>query len=126
MTIPEDLLYNTGHLWCRREQEDLYRIGVSHHAQSSLGEIAYVDLPDPGATIAQNLSFGTIESIKVVNELLSPLSGTVVEVNDDLREQPTLVNQSPYSDGWMLLVQVTDDAQLAILMSSNDYTVFIS
>ncbi|MBZ0072055.1 MAG: glycine cleavage system protein GcvH [Thiohalobacteraceae bacterium] len=125
MTIPEDLLYNTGHLWCRCEQEGLYRIGVSHHAQSSLGEIAYVELPDPGATIVQNESFGAIESIKVVNELMSPLSGTVVEINDNLRTTPTLVNETPYNDGWMLLVRVDDDTQLTILMNSGDYSAFI-
>lgn len=125
MTIPEDLLYNTGHLWCKREQEGLYRIGVSHHAQSSLGEITYVELQDPGATIVQNESFGAIESIKVVNELISPLSGTVVETNDNLRGTPTLVNEAPYNDGWMLLVRVDDDSQLTSLMSSEDYTAFI-
>lgn len=125
MSNPKDCLFNEGHLWCRCENENTAVIGISNHAQDSLGEIAYLELPGPGTTICQGESLGIIESIKVVNELIAPVSGTVVEINSTLDDDPTAVNQSPYGDGWMLIVKLDSIEQLNNLMSGEQYEEYI-
>lgn len=126
MKCPEQCLFNEGHLWCRREDESTVTIGVSDHAQSCLGEIAYIELPEPGSQISQNTSLGVIESIKVVNELLAPVSGTVIEINENLSDDPTVVNQDPYGEGWMLRVRIESADDLAELMNASRYAAFIN
>jgi glycine cleavage system H protein len=125
MTLTEDYLFNEGHMWCRILEDASYLIGISDHAQQSLGEIAYIELPDCGAAITQGEALGVIESVKVVNDLLAPISGTVIEVNETLPEQPTTVNTSPYGDGWMLRIRLEAPEQLHNLMNHDQYVAFI-
>ncbi len=123
---PKDCLFNEGHLWCRCESEDTVVIGVSHHAQNSLGEITYVELPDTGSVVTQDESLGIIESTKVVNELVAPVSGTVIERNDSLSDNPTAVNEDPYNEGWMLKIKIDSTDQLKKLMDKEQYAEFIA
>jgi glycine cleavage system H protein len=112
-------------MWCRPGDDDSYVVGVSDHAQASLGEIAYIELPAVGATITQGEALGVIESVKVVNDLLAPISGTVVDVNDSLADSPTTVTERPYEYGWMLRVKPGRTEELDELMDHAGYTAFI-
>ncbi len=125
MRSQEKFLFNSAHLWCYPEGENVYSIGVSEFAQQSLGEIMYVELPDPDSEIVKDDSFGTIESPKVVNELYSPLSGIVLERNEALTDVPGRVNEAPYEDGWMLRIRLTGDTDLHDLMDSERYLAFV-
>jgi len=125
MNTPEDCLYNEGHLWCRREDDENVLIGISDNAQTNLGEITFIELPDSGTTVTQGKSLGVIESIKVVNELLSPVSGTVTESNASLSDNPTVVNDTPYGDGWMLRIRIDSAEQLETLMDATKYLEYI-
>jgi len=126
MTIAEDRLYNKDHLWCLLEDNENVRVGISNNAQNSLGEIVFLDLPEVGAQVTQNEPLGIIESVKVVNELVSPVNGTVIETNDKLKDNPTLVNDSPYDDGWIVRIRIDSAEQLEVLMDASKYRDFIS
>ena len=126
MNTPEDCLYNEGHLWCLREDDTTVLIGISDNAQSNLGEITFIELPGNGTIVNQGKSLGVIESIKVVNELLSPVSGTVIDCNDSLTDDPTTVNNEPHGDGWMLRIRIDPEEQLGTLMDSAKYLEYIS
>ncbi len=119
-------LFNEAHLWCRCEGENTVVIGVSAYAQNSLGEIAYIELPDVGTSVTQGEALGVIESIKVVNELVSPVSGIVIEINDKLSGDPTAVNDAPYGDGWMLRIRLESEDQLKALMDVTKYQEYIA
>ncbi|HEC05674.1 MAG TPA: glycine cleavage system protein GcvH [Thiolapillus brandeum] len=121
MSNPEDCLFHQEHMWCRCEADNHLVIGVSHHAQTSLGEVVFVELPEPGSSIRQGEALGIIESVKVVNDLIAPADGTVVEVNEQLAETPTTVNDDPYGHGWMLRIKMESQEQLAELMNETDY-----
>ncbi len=125
MEIPVDLLYYKEHIWVRREGSDL-RIGLTEFAQSELGDIVFVDLPEVGDTIERDEPFGSVESVKTVSELYAPLNGTVVEINDSLTEKPELVNESPYQTAWMIVIEADDDDQLDELYSAEEYEAYIS
>jgi len=122
--IPEDLRYTASHEWVRVE-DDLATIGITDHAQSELGDIVYLELPKVGATVQSNGVFGTIESVKTVSDLTSPVSGEVVEVNDELPDAPELVNEEPYSGGWMIIVKMEALIELDELMTAEQYENFI-
>ena len=126
MTIAEDRLYNKDHLWCLLEDNENVRVGISNNAQNSLGEIVFLDLPEVGAQVTQNEPLGIIESVKVVNELVSPVNGTVIETNDKLKDNPTLVNDSPYDEGWIVRIRIDSAEQLEVLMDASKYRDFIS
>ncbi len=119
-------LFNEAHLWCRCEGEDTVVIGISAYAQNSLGEIAYIELPDVGTSVTQGEALGVIESIKVVNELISPVSGVVIETNGKLSGDPTAVNDAPYGDGWMLRIRLESEDQLKALMDVTKYQEYIA
>ncbi len=123
--IPEDLRYTEEHEYVRTETDGLVTIGITHYAQGELGDVVYVDLPEVGTQIDRMDVFGTIEAVKAVSELFSPLAGEIVEVNSGLDGDPSLVNQEPYGDGWMIKVQVRDPAELGRLLSSSDYAQHI-
>lgn len=125
MSLPKDLLYSNEHVWVRREGSDL-RIGITDFAQSELGDIVFVELPEVGETIEANEPFGSVESVKTVSELYAPVSGTVVEVNSDLEENPEYVNESPFEKAWMVVIEPSDDAELDELMSADEYKSFVS
>jgi glycine cleavage system H protein len=118
--LPEELRYSPDHEWVRLEG-DLARVGLTDYAQDQLGDIVYVELPSIGARIAQGAVFATVESVKSVSECYMPLSGEVVAVNGPLSDNPVLLNQSPYGDGWMVLVKPDDPADIAGLLTAEGY-----
>ncbi len=104
MSQPSACRFHENHLWCRPRGDGLFVVGISDHAQDNLGDIMYFDLPATGTSIVTGEAFGTVESIKVVNDLVAPLQGEVVETNAAVEEDPTLANSDPYGDGWLLVV----------------------
>lgn len=122
--LPEDLLYSEEHEWIKKEG-DKVRIGITDFAQSELGDIVFVELPEEDDDITAGESFGSVESVKTVSELYSPISGTVVEVNEDLDDTPEAVNESPYEGAWMVLVTPSDESELDKLMTAEQYKAFI-
>lgn len=123
--LPEDLVYSEEHEWIKRE-DDKVRIGITDFAQSELGDIVFVELPEEGDEIEADEPFGSVESVKTVSELYAPLSGTVVEVNEDLEDNPEYVNESPYEQAWMIVVEPSADEELDELLSSEEYNTYIS
>jgi len=121
---PEDLKYTNTHEWVRVE-ENLGTVGITDHAQSELGDVVYVELPQQGATLQRDDVFGTIESIKTVSDLVAPVSGEVVEVNDDLADTPERVNDSPYGTGWMIIIKLEDPSEIDDLLTPEQYEAFI-
>jgi glycine cleavage system H protein len=122
---PADLKYDKEHEWVRVEGDAAY-VGISEFAQDQLGEVVYVDLPSVGDELVAGETFGEIESVKSVSELYAPVSGAVVEVNDDLGRSPETINSDPYGTGWMVKVTLADTSQLDELMSAEDYESFVA
>ena len=117
MSIPEELQYTRSHEWVRTEG-DTATIGITDHAQDELGDIVFVELPEEGATFDAGDSFGTVESVKAVSDLYTPVGGEVVEVNEALNDSPEKINEDPYGEGWIVKIQVSGDADL---LSASDY-----
>jgi glycine cleavage system H protein len=122
---PNDLKYDKEHEWVRVDG-DTAVIGISDFAQDQLGEVVFVDLPDAGSDAVAGETFGEVESVKSVSDLFSPVTGSVVEVNDNLTDAPETVNEDPYGDGWLIKVKLTDASELDELMSSADYEAFVA
>ncbi|MCG8397104.1 glycine cleavage system protein GcvH [Bacillus atrophaeus] len=120
MSTPKDLRYSEEHEWVKVEGEKV-RIGITHFAQSELGDIVFVELPEVGAEIKADEPFGSVESVKTVSELYAPINGKVVEVNEDLDDSPEFVNESPYEKAWMIVVEPSDASQIESLMTSEQY-----
>lgn len=121
--IPSTLQYTKEHEYVAGAADaDVVTIGITDYAQGELGDIVYVDLPKVGATFAEHAVFGTIEAVKAVSELFSPLAGEVVEVNARLDAEPALVNTDPFGDGWMIKLKLADKGARTGLMSAADYT----
>ncbi len=123
--IPDELRYTEEHEYVRSESDGVVTIGITDYAQGELGDIVYVDLPDIGTELGKMDVFGTIEAVKAVSELFSPLTGEVVDVNTALDGDPSLINQSPYEDGWMIKLRVQNLAAIDELMSATDYAQHI-
>ena len=124
MSLPEDLLYSEEHEWIKKEV-DRVRIGITDFAQSELGDIVFVELPEVGDVIESDEPFGSVESVKTVSELYAPLSGKVVEVNEELEDNPEYVNESPYEEAWMVVVEPSDDSEFDDLLSAEQYKAVI-
>ncbi|KIL75991.1 glycine cleavage system protein GcvH [Bacillus badius] len=120
MSTPKELRYSEEHEWVKTEG-DKVRIGITHFAQSELGDIVFVELPSVGDEITADEPFGSVESVKTVSELYAPVSGKVVEVNEELDDNPEFVNESPYEKAWMVVVELSDTAQLDNLMTAEQY-----
>ena len=118
--LPEELRYSPDHEWVRPEG-DLARVGLTDYAQDQLGDIVYVELPSIGAHIVQGAVFATVESVKSVSECYMPLAGEIVAVNGPLADNPVLLNQSPYGDGWMVMVKPDDPAAVSQLLTAEAY-----
>jgi len=119
------LYYTKEHEWARME-DDHFKIGITDYAQKSLHEIVYVDLPEIGKTVAQMEPIGTVESVKSVSEIYSPLSGKIIKVNEELEASPELVNESPYDAGWIVIIKPQAlEKELKTLMTSEQYAEFI-
>ena len=123
--IPSDLLYTPEHEYLRDIGNGVVEIGITEYAQGELGDVVYVELPKVGATFAKHDVFGTIEAVKAVSELFSPIAGTVTEVNDQLDQEPALVNSDPYGTGWMVRMQMSDAGDRSELLSADAYTTQI-
>ena len=126
MTNPSDRRYIQEHDWVRVGADGLATFGITDHAQDSLGDVVFVDLPDPGAKVLRAEPFGEIESVKAVSELVAPTSGTVVERNEAVVGAPELVNESPFEDGWLVRVELADVSELDGLMSAEEYDAFLA
>jgi glycine cleavage system H protein len=111
LNIPEDLQYTKSHEWVRIEG-DTATIGITDHAQDELGDVVFVELPEEGATFDAGESFGTVESVKAVSDLYTPVGGEVVEVNSALEDAPENINEDPYGEGWIVKLRTTDEADL--------------
>jgi glycine cleavage system H protein len=123
---PGDLKYNPEHSWLRMEGEKRGRVGITDYAQEQLREVVFVELPEVGSSVVQMEPFGVIESAKATNDLYSPVSGVVVEVNHSLESEPNLVNQDPYGQGWMIVIELSDPAELENLISAEEYQALLS
>ena len=117
---PTDRKYTKEHEWVKPD-EDLATVGITDYAQEQLGDIVYVELPQPGDTLSQFESFGIIESVKAASDLFAPISGEVVAVNEELVDRPELVNEDPYGDGWLLKVNPEDKSEMDGLMTAEEY-----
>lgn len=125
MSVRDELRYTDEHIWVKVEG-DRARIGMTDFAQSELGDIVFVELPESGVELKANEPFGSVESVKTVSELYAPLSGKVVERNEQLNEKPELVNESPYEQAWMFVVEWTDKSEVDQLMSADEYKKLVS
>jgi glycine cleavage system H protein len=123
MSAPENLKYTKTHEWVRVD-EGTVTVGITDAAQTELGDITYLELPDAGDTLASGEPFGVVESVKAASDIYSPIDGEVIERNDDAVESPELINQSPYEKAWLIKVKVADPAQLDALLSSGDYDTY--
>ena len=122
MSVPEELQYTRSHEWVRTEG-DTATIGITDHAQDELGDVVFVELPEVGATFDAGDSFGTVESVKAVSDLYTPVGGEVTEVNEALGDQPEKINEDPYGEGWMVKLRVSDEG--SGLLSASDYEQFV-
>ena len=120
MNIPAELRYTREHEWIRVEGEVAY-VGITDYAQSELGEIVFLDINTQGETLAQNEVFGSVEAVKTVSDLNMPVAGEVLEVNEVINDQPELVNNDPYGEGWMIKIQIQDSAELETLLDAAAY-----
>jgi glycine cleavage system H protein len=125
MEIPPGLKYSKEHEWVAVE-ESVATIGITDYAQDRLGEIVYVELPAVGDKISKDDPFGVVESVKAVSDIYAPVSGTVVEVNEDLPQSPETVNEDPYGDGWLVKVKVSDSSELDDLMDGEEYEELVA
>ena len=125
MSIPKELRYSEDYEWIKVEGNKA-RIGITAFAQSELGDIVFMELPEVGDEITLGESFGSVESVKTVSELNAPLSGKIVEINEELGDEPQFVNESPYEKGWMIVVELSDESQIDNLLSAEKYEAMIS
>jgi glycine cleavage system H protein len=121
--VPEDLHYSKDHEWVRVES-DAAVVGITDHAQDALGDVVYVELPKVGEDFSAHEAFGTVESVKAVSELFTPVSGEVVEVNEALQEGPESVNTDPYGDGWMMKIKMKNPGEVDSLLTAAEYEDF--
>ena len=121
--VPEDLQYSKDHEWIRVDG-DIGTVGITDHAQNSLGDVVYVELPKPGETFTAHESFGSVESVKAVSEIFTPVSGEIVEVNESLQDEPEKVNTDPYGDGWMIRIRMTRPGEVDSLLTVAEYEDF--
>lgn len=126
MSYPADLRYTTDHEWLRLDADgQTATIGITDFAQSELGDIVYVTMPDVGATFAAEETFGNVEAVKTVSDLFMPVSGTIAEVNEALNDAPESVNNDPYGDGWLVKITLSDPSELDALLSADDYAAHV-
>ncbi len=121
MKFPEDLKYTKEHEWVRDNGDGTATVGITDFAQSELGDIVFVELEPEGSEFEQDEVFGTVEAVKTVSELYSPVSGAITEVNEELEDDPELVNTDPYGKGWMVKIKMSDISELDDLLSVDDY-----
>jgi glycine cleavage system H protein len=126
MNLPKDFRYSEEHEWVQVQEDGNIRIGITDFAQSELGDIVFVELPEEGDTIESDEPFGSVESVKTVSELYAPISGKVLSVNEDLEDSPEFVNDSPYEKAWMVVVEPSEPSQIEELMTAEAYEKMVS
>ena len=124
MNIPEELRYSSDHEWARLEDGKV-RIGITDYAQDALGDVVFVQVPDTGVAVEAGQSFTEVESTKSVSDIYAPVSGTIVEVNADLGDAPQRINEDPYGDGWICVIEPTDPSQLDALLDAAGYRALV-
>ena len=123
-TYPDSYLYSKEHEWARCEGEEAV-LGITHYAQDELGDVVFVELPEVGAVFDRNDEIGTIESVKAVAELYTPVSGQVVAVNDRIESEPELVNRDPHGEGWLVRLRLSEAGELDGMMDAGQYSAFV-
>jgi glycine cleavage system H protein len=124
-SYPEDLLYHEEHDWARIE-DDAATFGITWYAQDALGEVVFFDAPSPGSKVTRGESYAEIESVKAVSDVIAPLSGEILEVNEAISQTPETVNEDPYGQGWLVKVKLSDPSETESLMSAEDYQASLS
>ena len=124
MEFQKDIKYTKEHEWARTEG-NIITVGITDYAQDSLGDVVYLELPAEGTTVTKDETFGVIESVKAVSDLYSPITGTVIEVNDALVDNPEVINDDPYGDAWILKVEMNAPAELAELLTADEYKKYV-
>ena len=125
MEFPEDLKYSKEHEWVLVE-DNVATVGITDYAQDQLGDIVFVELPAIGDKVSKEDAFGVVESVKAVSDIYAPVSGKVLEVNDDLVDNPEMVNEDPYGDGWMIKIEMNDAEDLQDLMTAAEYEEYVA
>ncbi len=126
MNLPKDFRYSEEHEWVQVQEDGNIRIGITDFAQSELGDIVFVELPEEGDTIESDEPFGSVESVKTVSELYAPISGKVLSVNEELEDSPEFVNESPFEKAWMVVVEPSEPSQIEELMTAEAYEKMVS
>ncbi|GGI30125.1 MULTISPECIES: glycine cleavage system protein GcvH [Staphylococcus] len=124
MAVPSELKYSKEHEWVKVEG-NIATIGITDFAQNELGDIVFVELPEVDDEVSEGETFGSVESVKTVSELYSPVSGKITEINEDLEDEPEAVNESPYEKAWMVKVELSDESEIDALMDANGYQEMI-
>lgn len=124
MNTPTNLLYTSDHEWIRQEGNEAY-VGITDYAQSELGEIVFVDVPTVGETVGKNETFGSVEAVKTVSDLNLPVTGDILEFNENLNDHPELVNDDPYGEGWIVKIAIKDAAEFGDLLDAAAYEALI-
>ena len=124
METPQDLKYTEEHEWIRMD-DSLAVVGITDYAQGELGDIVFVELPEPGTEVQKGAVFGTIEAVKTVSDLYSPVSGKVMEVNTQLGDEPEVINESPYDGGWMIKLEPVDAGEFETLLNADKYRAHV-
>ena len=122
---PKDLKYTKSHEWVRTESDGSVTVGITDHAQELLGDLVFVEAPEPGTTIEAGTACATVESVKAASDVYAPVTGEIVAVNEDLADGPERVNESPYGDGWLFRIQPSDTAELDALMDAEEYAAMV-
>jgi glycine cleavage system H protein len=125
MSTPQELRYSKEHEWVKVEGGTA-RIGITHFAQAELGDIVFVELPQVGDELKKDEPFGSVESVKTVSELYAPISGRIIEVNSELEDSPEFVNESPYENAWMVVVEASNEDEISALMTADEYKEMIN
>jgi glycine cleavage system H protein len=123
--FPEELRYTKEHEWVLNEGDGRVRVGITDYAQDALGDVVYVDVPETGTEVKAGEPFGEVESTKSVSDVYSPVNGTVVERNPLLEDRPELINEDPYGDGWMVVIEMADPGELGDLLEPREYRAFV-
>lgn len=123
--LPGDLLFTRDHEWLRREDDGSVTIGITDHAQSALGDLVYVELPEVGQQVDEAGEMAVVESVKAASDVYAPISGEILKVNEDLADDPEKINSDPYDDGWIVRMQPSDGVDEGAMLSPDDYQEFI-
>ena len=126
MNLPKDFRYSEEHEWVQVQEDGNVRIGITDFAQSELGDIVFVELPEEGDSLEADEPFGSVESVKTVSELYAPISGKVISINEELEDSPEFVNESPYEKAWMVVVEPSNTSEIEELMTADAYEKMVS